>query len=540
MDVPRTTPQEQDTPILLRWLIDETFFSLCSRYHLFSGNFSPSTTSNQLVSSTELGIKHDFPFNLDTLKSNGFAAWGNSESIIAGHTILPLFSPFQSESNIQAAIASMKSSKLGSIKYRLGLLTGRFGAEHPLKACTTCMRYDFATHGVSYWHLAHQYPGVIVCPVHHQLLRECIHNRRWSGRFLWTLPSEEELSPSPEIEPYSATQAALLQLATAVLDLAAIGFSRTFDPQLVSSVYCGALNRFGKSNAALKSAAASLSEHTALLQSYHPLTHLPSTAEGAAPFIEQFTRSPRGHFHPLKHLVMITWLFDNLGSFMDAYEQVEFQEHLRPLVKVAGASRMLPALGRAEPHTVAHVPKARPRPKKLKPSVRSAVLELLAGGALKSDICLRFNITISTVNKLLRAEPLAQRAWAEARHHQTLLQHRNGWSALIAQAPDLSTKALRGHSPGTYAWLYRNDKAWLLSQTTQLPAARQGNHSKIDWLARDRDLEQLVRRSLIDKFGSDRDLHLSRSQIYALVPILPTCLEKRSRYEGTRAFLLGV
>ena len=33
----------------------------------------------------------------------------------------------------------LKGDNLGSIKYRLGLITGRFGAEHALKACSCCI-----------------------------------------------------------------------------------------------------------------------------------------------------------------------------------------------------------------------------------------------------------------------------------------------------------------------------------------------------------------------------------------------------------------
>ena len=322
MDSPSVGYQNHPLNVALHWLEDETFFSLCSRQHFFYGDMTPVMTSARLMNSTALKIKHDFPYNLDTLNERLVSAWGSPETIICKHTILPMFFPFQSEANINAAVLAMRSSKLGSIKYCLGLVTGRFGAEHPLKACRVCMTSDAAAHGVSYWHLIHQYPGVIVCPIHHQMLMECHHNRRWSARFRWSLPSKDMLIDRLEIAPEPGTQNVLIQLATAIIDLAALGSYRRFDPKTVQAVYRNALS-LCRSGRNMKTVAASLSHLTSQLQSYHPLTSLPTTAEGAASFIEQLIRSPRGHCHPLKHLIMIIWLFGDVDSFVEAYEHQE-------------------------------------------------------------------------------------------------------------------------------------------------------------------------------------------------------------------------
>src|SRR3546814_4771453 len=46
------------------------------------------------------------------------------------------------------------------------LLTSRFRANHPLKACPACMTKDLDDHQTTYWRLDHQFPGVWHCPVH--------------------------------------------------------------------------------------------------------------------------------------------------------------------------------------------------------------------------------------------------------------------------------------------------------------------------------------------------------------------------------------
>src|SRR5471030_42975 len=177
----------------LDWLPDETLFSLCSRQHLVMGNLDPATTSSAILGLRRQFIKHDIPCGISALEQTGFTYWGSAESILLNHTIFPLFVPFQNKIKIEDAIKTLKGDRIDSIKYRLGLVSSGFGAEHPLKACPHCMHEDVHAHGVAYWHLTHQYPGVLICPRHQAWLMASTKGRRWSGRFEWSLPAEEFL-----------------------------------------------------------------------------------------------------------------------------------------------------------------------------------------------------------------------------------------------------------------------------------------------------------------------------------------------------------
>jgi len=73
------------------------------------------------------------------------AVLGDPDVIISRRTIFPFFRPFQSQEHIQAALNIMKGLQLGSIKYKLGLVTGRFGAEHPLKHVTPVLMLTLIT-----------------------------------------------------------------------------------------------------------------------------------------------------------------------------------------------------------------------------------------------------------------------------------------------------------------------------------------------------------------------------------------------------------
>lgn len=522
---------ESTKSIVLNWLTDETFFSICSRHHAFWGNSKSSTSFSMLFDSCGTTIPHDFPRCLDHLRPDLQIALGDPESIIHRHTILPLFFPFQSPQCVQAAIESAKGSHLGGIKYRLGLVAGRFGAQHPLKACRLCMSKDQDTHGVAYWHLSHQYPGVLVCPTHMLKLQECVHNRRWTGRHRWVLPEKANLTPPSDERLDPPALQALHNLAMAALDLAAVGASRAFQPAVVRLIYQKALMERGFSNLHSSAAAANLTQHTSLLQPFYPLTALPTTVENAAAFLEQLVRRPRGHLHPIKHLVMINWLFGKFSCFIEAY-------NLEP------TTTTFPFIEPQQPIELPnHLPQHKTpqtcklKPKVLKPQIRAEILHLLKSGAPKEQIYTQFNITPSTVNKLLRSEPHIKRAWEQATKSYKSLSMRKQWSSLITDNCNISPKAARAINPKLYAWLYRNDKAWLLQENTKLNSGRNGNNSRVDWAERDSELVKLITNFRLIYIQNRSEARNILEDLFTRIPTLSICLNKPNRYFLAKALI---
>jgi hypothetical protein len=65
--------------------------------------------------------------------------------------------------------------------------------------------------------------------------------------------------------------------------------------------------------------------------------------------------------------------------------------------------------------------------------------------------------------------------------------HRQAWIELRRKKPAAGIKEIRSHSPALYAWLYRNDRAWLaMNQPTRLKPAVTLVH--VDWPKRDMEL----------------------------------------------------
>lgn len=517
----------------LHWLEDEIFFSICSRQHVYLGNINQTSTLAWLFGSHKASTTHDFPFNLDTLNEGARNAWGDTTSIIFQHTILPLFFPFQSPQHIEHAVDTLKSSTLGSLKYRLGLLTGRFGAEHPLKACNECMISDRAASGVAYWHLIHQYPGVIVCPEHHLLLRECSINRQWSGRFQWCLPDDLNLLPEQHDKCPVDELRRLETLSQAISQLAELGSRTNFHPDIVCKTYRTALAEFNVGCASGQSAANSLARYVAPLRRYTPLSSLPATADGTAGLLGQMTRWKRRHCHPLKHLILIQWLFGSLNDFVEAYNRTSVSE--MSFRDVQGYRDIDPQTYPSNTPLSGNCKVATRRPKILKEPLRSEILSKLATGENKTTVCERFKITISTVNKLLRSEPYIRNQWAVHRKLKSTTFYRQAWLSAIKSHPSFGVKRLRSCCLNIYSWLYRNDKPWLQSQIEKLPCDRRGNNSSINWLERDAKLVE----SILDfrKSQLDEDSDVDRVTLYFRFPQLAKCLEQNEHYPETKKLL---
>lgn len=148
------------------WLPDETLFSLCSRYHRASGQRLASTTCRLLFGHPNQGCAHDFPARLNHFLAVSGNTLGSVEHIVEHRTVLPLYLRFASTNQVNATLNAAALNSSGRLKFQLGLLTSRFRANHPLKACPYCMDEDMKAHSTPYWHREHQLPGVWVCLRH--------------------------------------------------------------------------------------------------------------------------------------------------------------------------------------------------------------------------------------------------------------------------------------------------------------------------------------------------------------------------------------
>jgi len=552
-----------------RWLPDEALFSLCSRYHMASGHHLASTTCKLLFGHASQGSAHDFPARLNHFLAIAGPNLGLPDEIVEARTVLPIYLRFATLELAQAVRLASAEASSGGLKFQLGLLTSRFRANHPLKACRACMMEDVRDHATAYWHTSHQLPGVWICLRHRLWLAPSDLKATGVRRFHWILPCQGQFPLTEQSEPPDQAFA----LAKMILGLAA----RTklyLAPQALSRTYRQALAARGllsSSGHRLKhdEAGQQYAGFLGPLPRFDQLGGLPVSSESAASEIARLIGPIRSGIHPLRHVMLATWLFGSVEEFMALYENIDrqcekeqttkastrstqtlsaFDERRHRLaallgsgVSVTRASREIGVDTNTGMAWAASQGVATPRRAKLLvPDVRKILIRLLRGGVAKEKAAIAGNVSVQTITNLLRSEVGLHEAWKNARFQSVRRRSRRRWLRFITANPHSGVKAARLAEPAVYAWLYRNDHNWLKTQTLTMERVVRGPQARVDWDQRDRQLSDQVKRVALELHEAEPKLRIKLFQIYQRLPELKAKLFKLDRLPLTRSELYAV
>lgn len=547
-----------------QWLPCETLFSLASRYHELTGNALSSSTCQQLFGSPRFGAQHDFPCRIDDFVCRTEKLLGTATEIIRQHTILPFYLPFRPQSDENDAILLMRGPTIGSLKYRLGILTSRFRANHPLKACPECMAADIKTQSIAYWHLSHQYPGVWSCPIHNVVLLQSTEKSTGVGRFLWHLPRLDSLVDSAitagDQEQMRSRGKRIESLTKLICEYATLPEGFRFDSKLLLETYFCALEEHGfktiRGPVNLAKIGHAFLNTTEPLRTIRELSALPSNVSEAISQLSRLLRIPRSGTHPLRHLLFIQWLFDDWASFMLAYRLRILEQgeccgssgiaicKEEPAVKIDLRTNQLLVMIREKKCAISQAAKqigidtatamvwaakagiATPRrPKVLKPDIREGLIRDLKEGHDKQIVASKFGVSVQTITTTLRTEVGLHQQWLTIRAEYAQRDARAMWDSQVMQNPEVGVKAIRALAPATYAWLYRNDREWLRDQVKKRLVVVRSNNVKLDWVQRDILLSSEVRRVALQIHERMPGAKIFLWQLYQELPELKAKLD---------------
>ena len=542
--MPATNSSGQLLPLLpiLEWLPGETLFSLCSRYHHIAGHRIPALSCKALFGTPRAGSAHDVPSHVQTLIDRTDGALGKAREIILDRTLLPFYFPFHPENQCENWLAQMTAGSSPTLKAQMGLAASQFGASHPLKACPACMQSDASEHGVAYWHVDHQVPGVLVCPLHRTPLLTATDKVSGQDRFGWVLPGHAHLESRLEnpIPPYGDHP-----LAEAALALWRLPISFTFAQDRLGRLYKAKLVEQDfvhaiSSRVDLKRFEQALS---GVLEANSMANFWPwLSARDALPSLSRrllrmsHPTSPRFSRHPLNHLLLVILLFGSWKHFWAAYQVLEIDdgddiatdvrkmelegqeaadpkaplrasliEKLRSGQSVSRAADLTGvAVATAMAWAASEGIKSPRRPKALKLDVRLRLIRQLQLGTDKTVAASLASISVETVTRVLMTEPGLHTQWSNARFIKAQKRSRASWQKIRGAFPAASSNEWRQLDPAAYAWLYRNDRSWLQSSIRDRPLPPATSTQRRDWQTRDATLAQAVRVAALDWHMSHR------------------------------------
>lgn len=558
------------------WLPDETLFSLCSRWHRIGANGLASSTCAELFGHTRIGVAHDLPARISTFVTRTNGILGDARSIAVGRTLLRYYLPFQPENVVKAAVDSVCGPKLGSLKMLLGLPASRLRAHHPLKSCPICRQEDAKTNGVAHWHLNHQLPGVWICHRHGQVLEVAAPKMNGLGRFHWVLPDDCECrhirlvdrrtlgdaSWDMLVRMSAYGQAASQMSASYLVDRDRM--LATFQKELVRKGYATPKGKWRS-----ETIGAGLKAHLSLVASVPDLGALKLDSAQAVNLFRKVLAHEGAVRHPAKVLAVIAWLFRDWEQFAAYFDETAAPNQTwqrtaaersasaghgaeRPAESTRADFISLVVAGAAvtsaartvgiDPHTgmawackLGICPAS--RPKKLVDSSKKAMVKALRFGISKPRVASRFDISIGTVTRVLRTTPGLQREWHDAREARALDLARSQWTRCVQRCGHLGVKQVRHHASAAYAYLYRNDKAWLEEVNARLPRIASGKRHHIDWKLRDETYCRAINSIFAAELAASPSVKLAMHVVLEAVPELGPKLAQLHRLPATRELL---
>lgn len=561
-------------PSLDFWLPGETLFSFASRHHVLTGHAKASETCMQLFGHPRIGSAHDLPGRVNQFARRTRGRYGTAETVIRERTILPYYLPFRSAHDSVDAFSAMSGDATGALKARLGIMATRFGAAHPLKACQRCIHQDETQHRVAYWHIEHQLPGVWICPWHGDVL--LVAQVKWMGvdRFGWYLPSTAELSLANSAAGFQTVDLDVLQrLANAAVSLWALPSGVHFSGSLLAQIYREVMveKELRSESGRIRTIAfgTAIAELTHSLAGIREFSALPISAAQVASQFSRLVTGPRSIPHPLRHLIMILALFDRWETFWQHCQnvtrgstetkrqrtekpdakgnaQIDRSDMRAGFVKALeprGGSVRAAALDVGISVATAMVWAAaagvavRRRPKHLTPDVRVKLIRVLRRGADKMAAAKAFGVSVQTVTTTLRTEVGLHERWTQARFDRAQREARSAWAATASHLKVQTPKAMRALQPAVFAWLYRNDRAWLDRFASRLPHVPKTNHGTINWDRRDEQLSFSIKEAILAWHETNAVGRLTIARLCQLTPDLKRLLSKLDRMPLTRAAL---
>jgi len=540
---------------LLEWLPDETLFSLISRVHFLSGKQNARHTAKILFGNAKYGCHHDFPSYLNQLEHRTKGLLGTGQDIAKNKTLLKYYRAFIPDEQSTSIASTMCGESVANLKFQLGLLTSRFRANHPLKACLSCMREDYSTFGWSYWHVEHQYPGVWWCDNHHQPLYESIIKSTGVKRFSWYLPNKDELRQPNSINPCypRETIQALVSLCDTAKSLVEIGNTKPWimnDFWLTYRKELANRNWLAGQQLRYSEMVSDFLIYSNKLRGIPEFSALPTTISEAKSQLGRLFRQPRSGTHPLRHIIMIDWIFGGTTKFLETTttpvnNNRNYTVSRSPSGTIDDSKKQMVILLIRDQNlslrevsnrtdidiniimqwcSEEKIPFTR-RPKVLKKEVRDKLIIQLKNGKDKSFLSKKYNISIATINRLLRTVNNLQTEWYSAQFQSNLNKARATWSSLNKKYSSLGTKLLRSLEPAVYAWLYRNDREWLRENTPTPASAQQHTIKHNIWNKRDIKLSTEVKRTALTISEQNPNSRIYLWQLYQQIPELKAKLD---------------
>lgn len=463
-------------------------YSWCAVYHRASGNIDAGTTSRQLFGRPDAAFIPDLPSRLDFLQTAIRGHLGDAETVARTRTLAGYYRPFFPEEKYQKLISAMRGDRPGAIKAELGLSRSGISSQ-TLKVCPECMEEESNRLGFAYWHTEHQWPSCALCGLHHILLW-CFDSNSTgkSGRMFY---QPKGIVPSDWIRPAASPEAkqSLMKLLAWSRQLVCDN-ELHLDEEVLRWAYL--LRAKQRSWIAFDGTLRLQKLKDSFDSAYREIAALPGfsiAAETDGPnsgFLGGMFRKVVGQRHPLKHLLLLNFLFDGPEDFQKAYADhvaVKAEAGVTALLKnltdsrsklegwirtqAMSVNKAAQKLGVPTGQATKYLDKVgvnrEKRPRIVGTETEARLRKLLADGVERGEIAKELSIRTGFIKDYLAAHPELASEWTTNQLTKLRARYREQFLKVLSDNPGLPIKAIRRIPGNGFQWLYCNDLEWLRS-----------------------------------------------------------------------------
>lgn len=249
---------------------------------------------------------------------------GHPEAIVASATVLPAYLRFRSSSITIDVLRHICGANTAGIAQTLRIAPSQLHAIPQRRLCHTCIEEDLRTHGVAYWHRAHQLPGAFVCVIHGEALVAMPMHSQDKRRGKFFTPEHDlqssllQRSAGQCISNQWSTLKRLALLTNQIASTPLLGdYSRSRMSQVCAialeerKLLCG-----NKTDSALRAA-------EVYARHFFSVIEIPELAyvisEHSTRLLWSLLTNTHRQDHPLEYVLLIDWLFGNWETFLHQY-----------------------------------------------------------------------------------------------------------------------------------------------------------------------------------------------------------------------------
>lgn len=564
---------------------DELLYSIKARYHVRSGNTSPKATIEELFGSITASAVIDLPCNLDVLVRKIPSFMNISfENILYRHTLFPYYAAFLPNDRVDMLMKSMKSEHGGDIHTRTGIMASNIKVPEFLKFCPECNEQSYKKYGEFYWNRIHQIPCVYFCPFHKVLLQDSSVNIHDKNKNEYIAANKENCRLNPEVIIWDSNDTnKLISIAQDTVWLLQNYENIRSNDEIdigLRNQYLSILKEKGLASINGRVYQAELIKAFKDFYGESFLKTVQSDIDNNFEnnWLSSIVRKHRKAFHPMRHLLLIRFLFGDNKEFF--YEKQDYKpfgfgpwlclnaaaEHYgKPVVMdivithcydiklPVGTfkcscgfiySRRGPDKSKEDTFKVGRI-------KQFGPVWEDKLRELVENENLSMrEIARRLEVDPNTVKKYViklkikaiwfHTSDISAEGFSDtATDSESCLRsyHRRNWQESIQNNPGVYKTDLRKINKATYTWLYRHDQEWLDENSPTMERAKV-DYKRVDWDKRDTEVVLKVKQAVNELLSTDDKPHrITVSTIGKKIGLLSLLEKHIDKLPGTKKYL---